>query len=55
MHPLPALLTCLSLIPFTAEEITGCTIKAAKAKLKSVNKAAENFPSCFLFHVLLFP
>ena len=36
-------------LPFATEEITGCTIEAAKG----ANKAPINLPS-FLFHVLLF-
>ena len=34
--------TPLSLIPFTTEEITGCTKEAAKG----ANKAPRNLPSC---------
>ena len=44
MYPLHALLTPLPLIPFTTEEISGCTIKAAKV----ANKARRNQPSCFI-------
>ena len=43
MYPLPAFLTPLPLIPFTTEEITSCTNKAATA----ANKALRNPPSCF--------
>ena len=43
MHPLPALLTPLLLIPFTTEEITGCTNKAAKG----ASKAGRIPLSCF--------
>ena len=50
MYPLPALLTPVPLIPFTTEEITGCTNEAAKG----ANKAPGNPPSCFFFHFLLF-
>ena len=42
-YPVPALLTPLSLIPFTTEEITGCTNEAAKG----ANKVSRNPPSCF--------
>ena len=45
-YSVPALLTPLPLIPFTTEELTGCTNEAAKG----ANKALLNF----LFHVLLF-
>ena len=50
MYLLSALLTLLPLTPFTTEEITGCTIEAAKG----ANKAPRNSPSLFFFHVLLF-
>ena len=50
MYPLPVPLTPLQLIPFTIEEITGCTKEAAKG----VEKASRNPSYCFLFHVLLF-
>ena len=43
IYPLPALLTQLPVIPFTKEEITGCTNEAAKGD----NKAPKNPPSCF--------
>ena len=43
IYPLPALLTPLPLIPFTTEEITGCTNEAAKG----ANKAPRNLPFCF--------
>ena len=43
IYRLPALLTPLPLIPFTTEEITGCTIEAPKG----ANKAPRNPPSCF--------
>ena len=49
-YPHPAPLTPLPLIPFTTEEITGCTNEAAKG----ANKAPRDLSSCFLFHVLLF-
>ena len=42
-YPLPDLLTPVSLIPFTTEEITGCTNEAAIG----ANKAPRNRPSCF--------
>ena len=42
---LPALLTPPPLISFTTEEITGCTIEAAKG----ANKAPRNPPSFFFF------
>ena len=48
--PLPALLTPLPLIPFTIEEITGCTNEAAKG----AKKAPEIHLLVFLFHVLQF-
>ena len=35
IHPLPALLTPLPLIPFTTEEITGCTNEVAKGANKA--------------------
>ena len=50
VHPLPALLNPLRLIPFTTEEIIGCTNEAAKG----TKKAPRNPPSCFLFCFLLF-
>ena len=40
----------LPLIPFTTEQITGCTNEMAKG----ANKAPRNPTSFFLFHVLLF-
>ena len=43
-YSLPALLTPLPVIPFTTEEITGCTNEVTKG----VNKAGRNPPSCFL-------
>ena len=43
IYPLPALLTQLPVIPFTKEEITGCTNEAAKGD----NKAPKNPPCCF--------
>ena len=43
IYPYYALLTPLPLIPFTTDEITGCTNEAAK----SANKAPRNLPSCF--------
>ena len=45
MYPLPALLTPLPLIPFTTEEITGCTNEAAKG----ANKTPWNLPCSFYF------
>ena len=53
MYPPPALLTPLPLVPFTTEEITGCTNEAAKG----ANKAERNPPpyffiSCFTFSVI---
>ena len=42
-YPLPALLTPLPLIPFTTEEITGCTNEAAKG----ANKTPRNLPCSF--------
>ena len=44
IHPLPALLTPLPLVPFATEEITGYTNEAAK----------ESTFLFFLSHVLLF-
>ena len=43
IYPLSALLPPLPLIPFTTEEITGCTNEAAKG----ANKTPRNPPSCF--------
>ena len=43
IYPLPALLAPLPLIPFTTEEITGCTNEVAN----SANKAGRNPLSCF--------
>ena len=43
IYPLPTPLTPLPLIPFTTEEITGCTNEVAKG----ANKAQRNLPSCF--------
>ena len=42
MYPLPALLTPLPLIPFTTEEITGCTNEATTGG----NKAGRKLPPC---------
>ena len=50
IYALPAFLVPLPPIPFTSEEITGCTNEAAKG----ANKSGRNLPSCFLFHVFLF-
>ena len=50
MYHLLAILTNLPLIPFTTDETTGCTKKAAKC----ANKIPRKPPSCFSFHVLLF-
>ena len=41
IYPLSALLTPLPPMPFTTEEITGCTNEAAKG----ANKAPRNLPS----------
>ena len=47
IYSLPALLTSLPRIPFTNEEITGCTNEAAKC----AKKAQRNPPSCDIsFH-----
>ena len=46
MYPLFALLTPLPRIPFTTEEITGCTNEAAKG----ANQAPRNPPSCFFIY-----
>ena len=35
VYPLPALLTAPPLIPFTTDEITGCTNESAKGANKS--------------------
>ena len=43
IYLLPALLTPLAFIPFTTEEITGCTNEVAKG----ANKSPRNPPSCF--------
>ena len=43
IYPFPVLLTPLPLIPFTTEEITGCTNQEAK----DADKAPRNPPSCF--------
>ena len=43
IYPCPALLTLLPIIPFTNEEISGCTNEAAKG----ANKAPRSLPSCF--------
>ena len=48
---LPALLTPLPLIPFTAEEITGCTKEAAKG----ANKAPRNLSSWFFISYFTVP
>ena len=53
IYPLPALLTPLPLIPFTTEEITGCTHEVTKG----ANKARRNqhhwfFISCFTVSVI---
>ena len=41
------LTSCVYWVPFTTEEITGCTNEAAKG----ANKAGKNLPYCF-FYVL---
>ena len=46
IYPLPALLTQLPIIPFTKEEITGCTNEVAKGD----NKAPKN-PACFFYFI----
>ena len=43
IYPLPALLNPLPLMPFTTEEIIGCTNEA----VKGTNKTPRNPPSCF--------
>ena len=43
IYPFPALLSPLPFIPFTTEEITGCTNEAAKG----TSKVPRNPPSCF--------
>ena len=43
IYPLPALLMPLPLIPFTTEQITGCTNETAKG----ANKAPRIPTSCF--------
>ena len=48
--PLPAVLIPLPLIPFSTEEITGCTNEAAK----SANKTPRNPLSCFSISHFLF-
>ena len=48
IYPLPALLTQLPIIPFTKEEITGCTNEAAKGD----NKAQKN--PAFVFFISSF-
>ena len=51
IYPLPALLTPLSPIPFTTEEITACNNEVAIV----AKYVGQNPPSCFyLFHNLLF-
>ena len=53
MYPFPALLTPLPLIPFTTEEITGCTNEAAKgAKEAGRNSPSYFFISCFTVSVI---
>ena len=48
MYPFPALLSPLSLISFTTEEITGYANQAAKV----ANRVTTNPPFCsFLFHL----
>ena len=54
IYPLTAVLTPLPLIPFTTDEITGCSNEA----VKGANKAGRNPPSCFFilcFTVLVMP
>ena len=50
LHPLPILLTAIPLIPFTTEEVTGCTTKTAKG----VNKEPKNLLACFFLYFFLF-
>ena len=50
IYPLPALLTSLSLIPFTPEEFTDCTYEAAEG----ANKAGRNLLSFFCFRLYCF-
>ena len=47
IYPLPTLLTPLPLIPFTTEEVTGCTNEAAKCEIQEIPLLV------FIFHVLL--
>ena len=49
IYPFSVLLNPLPPIPFTTDEITGCTNEATKG----ANKAPKNPPFCFQFHVLL--
>ena len=51
MYPLPAFITSPTLIPFTIEEITGCSNEVAKC----ANKAARDLPSCFFISYLTVP
>ena len=52
IYPLPALLTPLPLIPFTTEEITGCTNEAAKSANKAPrNPSSSSFISSFTVSV----
>ena len=54
MYALPALLAPLPLIPFTTEEITGCTVEVAKgAHTAPRNSPPYFFISCFIASVTL--
>ena len=55
IYPLPALLTPLLLIPFTTEEITGCTNEAAKGANKAPRNPLSFFVFCSCFTVLATP
>ena len=54
IYPVSAILTPLPLIPFTTEEITGCTIEVTKGARKARrNQHHWFFISCFTVWVIL--
>ena len=51
MYPFPALAITLPLIPFTTEEVTGCTNEAVKDANKAGTKSAFVFVLCYTVSV----
>ena len=53
MYPLPALLTPLQLLPFTTEEITGCSNVASKGANNPFPVLTDLFPLIFLSNLFI--